>query len=82
MNGREDERREVPDRFLRTDLAKAAARETAADGEREGDPFPGKDGRHADHDADKRAGIRPGDQAGEKRAFERQVGGIVVEQQA
>ena len=28
-----------------------------------------------------RAGVGPGDQPGEKRAFERQVGGVVVEQQ-
>ena len=32
--------------------------------------------------ADGRAGVRAGDQAGEERAFERQVGGVVAEQQA
>ena len=32
--------------------------------------------------ADERAGVGTGDEAGEERAFERQVGGVVVEQQA
>ena len=45
----EEERREVPDRFLRADLAQAAAGEAAADREGQGDPFAG----------DERPGCRP-----------------------
>ena len=37
----EEERREVPDRFLRADLAQAAAGESAADGEGQRDPLAG-----------------------------------------
>ncbi len=43
----EDERREVPDRFLRADLAQAAAREAAADGEGQGDELARRRGRAA-----------------------------------
>ena len=40
----EEQRREVPDRFLRADLAQAAAGEAAADGEGQGNPFAGDHG--------------------------------------
>ncbi len=81
MKAGEDERREVPDRFLRAQLAQAAAGEPAADGERQRDELAVGERRQADHRADDRAGIRPGDQPGEERAFERQVGRLVVQQQ-
>jgi hypothetical protein len=71
----------VPDRFLRADLAEAAAGEAAADGEGQRDPFAGEHRRQADHDPDERPGVRPGDEAGEERSFERQIGGVVVQQQ-
>ena len=79
----EHERREVPDRFLRAQLAQAAAGEPAADRERQRDELAGEERRAAPTSgADDGAGVRPGDQPGEKRALERQVGGVVVQQQA
>ena len=77
----EEERREVPDRFLRADLAQAAAGKPAADRERQRDPFAADRRRDADHRADDRAGVGAGEETGEKRARQRQVGGVVVEQQ-
>ena len=35
--------------------------------------------RHADHDADERAGVRAGEEAREEGARQRQVGGVVVQ---
>ena len=78
----EEDRREVPDGFLRADLAQAAAGESAADGERERNPFTGRERRNPHHDADDRARVRAGEQAGEERAGERQVGGVVIEELA
>ena len=78
----EEQRREVPDRFLRADLAQAAAGEAAPDGEGQGDPFAGDDRRNAHHRADDGAGVGAGEQAGEERAGEREIGGVVVEEQA
>ena len=75
----EDERRELPDRFLRARLAQAAAGKAAADGERQRDELAGDERRSGDQQADERAGVRTGDQPGEERAFERQVGGVVVQ---
>ena len=85
----EDERRELPDRFLRrARLAQAAAGKAAADGKGERDEFAGEhatghrceqDSRQADHQADQRARVRAGDQPGEQRALERQVGSVVVQ---
>ena len=42
---------------------------------------PANERRQSDRRADERAGVRAGDQAGEKRAGEREVRGVVVEQQ-
>ena len=81
MQPREDERREVPDRFLGTELAQAAAGEPAADGERQRDELAVDERRQADHRADDGAGIGPGNEPGEERAFEREVRRLVVEQQ-
>ena len=44
----EDERREVPDRFLRTELAQAAAGEAAADREGQRDDLAVDERRQAD----------------------------------
>ncbi len=77
----EHERREMPDRFLGTQLAESAAGESAADRERQRRPLTVAERRHPDHHADDGAGVRAGDEAGEKRALERQVGGVVVEEQ-
>ena len=78
----EHERREVPDLFLvRARLAKAAAGEPAADGEKQRDELAGEQRRRRHHQADDGAGVRTRDEAGEKRAFEREIGGVVAEQQ-
>ena len=81
MKTAEDERREAPDRLLRTQLAQAAAGEPASHGERQRDELAVDERRQAHHHADDRAGIRPRDHPGEERAFERQVGRLVVQQQ-
>ncbi len=78
----EEQRREMPDGFLRADLAQAAAGEAAPDGERQGNPFTGDERRHAHHRPHDRAGIGAGQKAREERAGERQIGGVVVEEQA
>ena len=74
----EHERAESPDRFLRTRLADAASGEAAADRERQRDQFVMRrqrreQGGQRHHRADQRAGVRTGDESGEKRAFEREV---------
>ena len=76
----EDERRELPDRFLGTHFADAAAGECAADGKRQRDELAGDQRRDPDEHADRRARVWPGDQPGEKGALERQVGRLVIEQ--
>ena len=43
---------------------------------------PGSSAGRRHHQPDDRAGIRPGDEAGEKRALERQIGGVVTQQNA
>ena len=78
---REEQRREVPDRFLRTDLAQAAAGKSAADGKRQRDPFTGDERRDSNHRTDDRAGVGTGEQAGEERSGERQIRGVVVDQE-
>ena len=78
----EDERREVPDFFFGARFAKAATGEAAADGEGQRDEFAGGQRRRGHHQTDQRARIRAGDQAGEKRAFQREVGRIVSKQEA
>ena len=77
-----EERREPPDLVLRADLAEPAAREAAADREGQRGPLVGEERRHADRGADERAGIRTGNQSGQKRARQRQIGRVVVQQQA
>ncbi len=77
----EDEWREVPDRFLGTQLAQAAAGESAADGEGEGDDLAVEDRGQAGHRADGRAGVGSGDQTCQERAFQAQVGCVVIQQE-
>src|SRR6058998_3014974 len=77
MQRREDERREMPDRLLWTELAQAAAGKTAPDGERQRHPFP-VENRSGPH---RRAGVRTCNQTREKRSLEREIRGIVIEQE-
>src|SRR4051812_26892180 len=49
MQVREEQRGEMPDRFLRTELAKAAAGESATDREGQGDEFARDERWNADH---------------------------------
>ena len=79
---REHERREVPDRFFRTQFPKAAAGEAAPDREHRRDDLAVRERRQADEHADGDAEVRTVDQPGQKRAFEREVGGLVSQQQA
>ena len=72
----------MPDRFLGTQLAQPAAGEAAADCKRQRAPFADRQRQRARHHADGRAGVRARDQSREERTFERQVGGVVVEQEA
>src|SRR5262245_27359042 len=67
----ENERREFPDGFLRTALAKTAAGETATDCKWKRDDFSGDRGRDANEDAHKRTGVGSGDEAREQGTFER-----------
>ena len=78
---REYERREVPDRFLRAQLPQPAAGKAAADGEGQRAPLADAERRDPDHDADRRARVRAGDEPREKRSLEREVGGVVVQEQ-
>ena len=79
----EHERREVPDfLFVRARLAQAAAGKPAADRKEQRDELAREQRRQRHHQADDGAGVGAGDQPGEKRAFERQVGGVVVQQQS
>ena len=71
----------MPDGFLRTDFADAAAGEAAADGKRQRRPLSDEERRKPKHAANGCAGVRTGDEAGEERAFHRQVRGVVVQQQ-
>ena len=77
----EDERRKVPDGFLRADLADAAAREAAADGKRQRGPFAHEQGREPQHAPDRRPSVGSGDEPRQKRSFHREVGGVVVQEQ-
>ena len=79
----EDKRREVPDLFLvRAGFAQAAAGEAAAHGEEQRDELVAEKGRDSHHEPDNRPRVRPCDQSGKKGALERQIGGVVVEQNA
>ena len=71
----------MPDGFLRTQLAESTAGKAAPDGERQRDDLAVEERREAGHRAYRRAGVRPGDEAGEKSAFETEVRGVVVEEQ-
>ena len=77
----EEERGEVPDGFLGAQFPEAAAREPAAHGEGKGDPLAAHDGRDADHRAHDGAGIGAGKQASQERSGQREIGGVVVQQQ-
>ena len=81
MDAGEDERGEVPDRFLGAQLAQAPAGKPAADRERQRDDLSVEERRHADHDADRGAGVGAGNQPREIGPFQAQVGGAVVEEQ-
>jgi hypothetical protein len=63
-------------------LAKTSAGEAAADRERKSAPFACEERRHRDGAAHDGACIRAGDEPGEKRTFQHQVGGVVVQKQA
>ena len=78
----DDERREVPDRFLGTELAQAAAGKPAADRERQGDELAVGERGEADHHPNDGPGVGSGDEASQKRPFERQIGRFVVQEQA
>jgi hypothetical protein len=81
MQAREDEGREVPDRLFRTEVSQRAPRESTAHGEGQGDDLPVEEGGEADQRPHGCAGIRARDQADQERPFERQVGGVVLQQQ-
>src|SRR5690349_22126921 len=66
----EHERCELPDRFLRACLAKAAASEAASDCEGKGNQLTGDGRRDADEHADEGTGVRTRDQSRQERAFE------------
>ncbi len=76
------ERREFPDCFLRTCLAQAAAGEPAANEEGQGDDLAGNHRRDRGHETDQGTGVRTGNQPGEQCAFERQVGGVILQDHA
>ena len=78
----EHERREAPDVFLGADLAEASAGEAATDGKGESAILAGEEAwqPHAGADDGARVGAR--DETRQERAFEREVGRLVVQQQA
>ena len=71
----------MPDRLLGTDLSEAAAGKPAADRKGQSNPFAGEYRRGARHGPDDGAGIRAGHQPDEKGTGERQIRGLVVQQQ-
>ena len=79
MQAGEDKRRELPEHVLGAQLAEPAAGEPAADGEGQRDELAGEQRRDADHRADREAGVRAVDEAGEKRTFEREIAGLVAQ---
>ena len=81
MQVREEERREVPDRFLGADLPQTAAGESAADRKRQRNPFVRDQRRDADHGADDGPGVGPRQEPSQKRSREREVGGVVIEEE-
>ncbi len=78
----EEERREVPDRFLRAEFPQAAAGKAAADRERERNPLARHDRGNPDHGANDGACVGAGKQPDQERARERQVRRVVVDEQA
>ena len=79
---REGKGREVPDGFLRAQLAEPAAGKSAPDGEGQRAPFRHDHRGHRGQCADQRAGVRPGDEAHQKRPLERQIRRVVPQQDA
>jgi hypothetical protein len=75
-------RRKIPDVFLRTGLAKAAAREAAADREERRAVLAHGKRRQRHRQTDDRAGVGTCDQPREQCAFEREIRGVVVEEHA
>src|SRR4029450_1367487 len=76
----EEKRRKVPDGFLRANLTQATTGESAADGKGKGDDFAGDERRNADQRSHDRAGVGTGQKPGQERPGERQIGGVVVDQ--
>src|SRR5262245_42671436 len=81
MQAREDERGEVPDSFLGTEFPETAASESAADREGEGDELAAKERRQTDEESDRGSRVGSGNQPCHERPFEREVGGVVAQQQ-
>jgi hypothetical protein len=77
----EDERGEVPDRFLRTEFPESAAGEAAADREGEGDELAAKERGQTHKKSDCGSRVWAGNQTGHERPFEREVGGVVPQEQ-
>ncbi len=78
----EEQGREVPDRFFRTDLPQPSAGEAAPDRKRNRDPFSAGEGGEPHHRADDGAGVGTGDQPGEECARKREVGRLELEKQS
>ena len=72
----------MPDGFLGTNLAKAAASEAAADRKRERDEFATDERRDAHDRADDGPRVRARQQSGQKRSCEREVGCVVINEQS
>ena len=82
MQAGEDKRRELPEHVLGAQLAEPAAGEPAADGEGQRDELAREERRNADHRTDCEARVRAVDQAGQKCAFEREIAGLIPQEQA
>jgi len=79
-NAEDDERRKVPDIFLGTGLAKAAAGESAANREEGRAVLADGERRQRHRQSDDAAGVGTCDQSGQQRAFERQIRRVIVEE--
>src|SRR5215211_7429317 len=71
----------MPDGLGRTELAEATPGKAAADREGERAPFPDERRGDTEHDSDDRPGVGAGEKPGQKRSRQRQIGGVVVEEQ-
>ena len=76
------ERAELPDGFFRARLAQAAPGKPAADQERKGDEFAGNQRRDGRQETDEGAGVGTGNQPGEKRTLQCQVGRVCIQEHA